>query len=90
MTDLLFMHWTVIPAQTRKMHDICHWQCSTSAHGNDRWKFGVDSNFKFGPIWDTPIAGDWDGGGTDDLGIRRRSRFFLDVKRSAAASNPQA
>lgn len=38
----------------------------------------VDHVFRYGEQPDTPIAGDWNGDGVDQIGIFRRGRFTLD------------
>jgi hypothetical protein len=50
-------------------------------NGNGRWDgwSGGDAAIAFGAVGDTPVIGDWDGDGYDDLGVRRGSWFLLDT-----------
>jgi hypothetical protein len=51
-------------------------------NGSGRWEgpAGGDIAYKFGVAGvDTPIIGDWDGDGIDNIGVHRRKNFFLDA-----------
>ncbi len=51
-------------------------------NGNGRWDgvAGGDVVYRFGvPGIDTPIIGDWNGDGVDDIGVHRKRNFFLDA-----------
>jgi hypothetical protein len=70
--------------------DIGVWRPSTGrfyldANGSRTWEVGVDiSTAPFGIPTDRPVAGDWNGDGTDDIGVWRPStaRFYLDADGS--------
>jgi len=52
-------------------------------NGNDQWD-GIggpdpDARFGFGAPTATPVAGDWDGDGTDDVGVFLNGTWFLDL-----------
>ncbi|MHC4220067.1 MAG: phytase, partial [Planctomycetota bacterium] len=47
-------------------------------NGNELWD-GGDTSFSFGLRTDTPLAGDWDGNGTDETGVYRRGVWYLDA-----------
>jgi sugar phosphate isomerase/epimerase/glucose/arabinose dehydrogenase/regulation of enolase protein 1 (concanavalin A-like superfamily) len=44
---------------------------------NDGWDIWADHEFSFGRPGDSVIVGDWDGDGTDTLGVRRGNAYFL-------------
>lgn len=56
------------------------------ANANDRWDgpTGGDIRITFGAPGDVPVVGDWDGDGTDDIGVWRpgNRRFILDSNGS--------
>ncbi len=49
------------------------------ANGNQSWDGPTtDRLLRFGAIGDTPINGDWNGDGRDDIGVHRANDFYLD------------
>ncbi|MFO1020043.1 MAG: hypothetical protein U0903_05030 [Planctomycetales bacterium] len=46
-------------------------------NGDRTWGSG-DQSFGFGLAGDTPLVGDWNGDGTDDVGVFRNGQFYLD------------
>ncbi len=48
------------------------------ANGTGAWDVG-DNASRFGIDTDTPIIGDWDGDGRDEIGVHRGREFFLDM-----------
>lgn len=51
-------------------------------NGNGRWDGtgeGGDTRHRFGKPGQTPIIGDWDGDGTDDIGAHGNNVFFVDL-----------
>ena len=65
---------------------------SAKLHGNDRGRSlrrgnqgelrtdAVDHVFQFGEDVDTPISGDWNGDGIDQIGIFRAGKWVLDAE----------
>jgi hypothetical protein len=49
--------------------------------GNFIWNPSVDVTAAFGGVGDTPIIGDWNGDGVDEIGVYRPPfrEFFLDA-----------
>ena len=50
-------------------------------NGNGRWDGpgdGGDTRYRFGNPGQTPLAGDWDGDGTDEIGTHGNNVFFVD------------
>jgi len=45
---------------------------------NGHWNSGVDRSFFWGLATDTPLVGDWNGDGYDEVGVQRGNRFLLD------------
>ncbi|MCA9094360.1 MAG: VCBS repeat-containing protein [Planctomycetaceae bacterium] len=64
------------------------------ANGNHIWDgtSGGDSLISFGNASDRPIVGDWNGDGTDDVGVYRdvgnAGRFYLDLNGDGTWSGP--
>jgi hypothetical protein len=48
---------------------------------------GADIAFSFGRPDDTAVVGDWDGNGTQTIGVRRGNRYFLRNSNSAGFAN---
>ncbi len=51
-------------------------------NGNDVWDgTPTDATARFGAVGDEPITGDWNGDGTDEIGVYRpgAARFYLDL-----------
>ncbi|MFT0846974.1 hypothetical protein VR010_04375 [Actinomycetaceae bacterium L2_0104] len=49
----------------------------TAIHLTDGWTTQATIGFSFGRVSDEYIAGDWDGNGSDSLGIRNGAMFYL-------------
>ncbi len=52
-------------------------------NGSGRWDAG-DVAKRFGIAGDQPTVGDWNGDGTDDIGVHRGNLFYLDSNGSGA------
>jgi hypothetical protein len=49
-------------------------------NGNNLWDgTPTDGSIGFGTLGDTPVIGDWNGDGVDDVGVRRENKFWLDA-----------
>lgn len=51
-------------------------------NGNGKWDgaiVGGDAVFSFGTAGDKPVIGDWNGDGTDDVGVFRNGSWYLDA-----------
>ena len=58
------------------------------ANGSRNWNPGVDWNIIFGRAGVTPLVGDWDGDGFDNIGFRSGSRFILDINGNGQWDGP--
>jgi hypothetical protein len=47
-------------------------------NGNGVWESSLDRTFTFGLASDQPVAGDWDGDGMTEIGVKRNRQWYLD------------
>jgi len=53
-------------------------------NGNGVWDSGSDRQVKFGQPGDQPVVGDWNGAGTDLLGLYRQGTWYMDLDGSGS------
>ncbi len=75
--------WSEVEVTAEYPDEVGVWRPSTrrfhlDANGNSVLDVGVEATAPFGVSTDTPVVGDWNGDGIDDVGVRRNHLFFLD------------
>jgi hypothetical protein len=79
----LWSAWSEVEVTVVYADEVGVWRPGTrsfylDSNGNSVLDVGFDATVPFGVTTDTPVTGDWNGDGIDDVGVRRNHLFFLD------------